>query len=218
MHSSTAAITAFESLPVLDGKQLLKVLLRSVPSAQHRSDLGLAQIDEDKIDQLLAHPPSREGSPSWCGTQNTVSHPAESAPTPVGMLKKIGELFGMLVGGTVTVEEENTQLDVKLELDDAHFQHTEASSRTSASLNHGYTDEDDEMEVEYMIVADKCIAAAPSVEGTRDRLLEQQRRNKRRVGEVSSRFLTAPPVIKRRRQVTRLYKPRRKLKGVPGFR
>ncbi|GAC96385.1 potential enoyl-CoA hydratase/isomerase [Pseudozyma hubeiensis SY62] len=132
------------------------------------------------------------------------------------MLKKIGELFGMLTGGTAKVEKETTQLDVRLELDEsAHFQHTKASSKTSAFLNKENADEDDEMEVEYMIVADKCITAALSVEGTRDRLLEQQRWKKRRVGEVSSRFLTAPPVIKRRRQVTRLYKPRRKLKGLP---
>ncbi|KAJ9478317.1 putative enoyl-CoA hydratase/isomerase [Pseudozyma hubeiensis] len=131
------------------------------------------------------------------------------------MLKRIGELFGMLTGGTVKVEEENTQLEVKMESDEsAHFQQSEAS----AILRYKNTDEDDEMEVEYMIVAEKCIFAATSDGCTRDTLLEQQRRNKRRVGEVSSRFLTAPPVIKRRRQVTRLYRPRRKLKSVPGFR
>lgn len=171
--------------------------------------------------------------------------PNGDSSAPQGMLTKLGTLFIRLSRTCIKTEEEiplldkvktEPEADVKKEDAEADELKEETAELTLGSNRHNISmemdnDNDSELEIEYMIIAEKCVTTIPS---TSNNFTEQRpahskstkRRKKSRtsIGHTSSStspsksvLLDSPPVIKRRRHVDRIPKPKRKQNKVPGF-
>lgn len=185
--------------------------------------------DEGMVDELLSSSSSREGSPGMdlSETQTEVvkqSHKKDC--TPQGVLHKIGALFTKLTFAAIKTEDVLPQLHFKTESDDVMGAGAVEIDESHSNLSSKQKAEDEEMEVEYMIIADKCVTALPSAitfqdDGeryTRRKSLPHQRTKRSRPSRTSALLQVSPPLIKRRRQISRIAKPRRKSRGVPGFK
>ncbi|SPO23071.1 uncharacterized protein UTRI_01749 [Ustilago trichophora] len=224
-----------------DNDQLLRILLRSVPSAQYRSNLNPEfEVMEDEL-LLLPPLPHRvvANVPAAKVDGVKVKMKGEGGRTAHGVLARIGALFSRL---TAVKVEENTdhQLNVKVEepvlLKDGNVDTTEPEDTSSQSdVTMSGKDEDDEMEVEYMILAEKCVTTNTINTSTTKRRRKRSTRrgnssqdpdspSRRRMIQSSTPCPTStPPSIERRRQQFRDQTrgkelvPKKRKKGVPGF-
>ncbi|KAF6767112.1 hypothetical protein PSEUBRA_002649 [Kalmanozyma brasiliensis GHG001] len=215
-------------LPLLDSDELLRVLLKSVPSAYQTSspDRTLRALSED---ELLADPDSQGLPPS---DSSEVAGPAAMAESRIdsiarrGVLHKLGSLFHKLTNSLPKYEDDphpivkvEAETIVDLTDDDADVPDTEADASESAES--AKEEEEDEIEVEYMLIAANCIIAPAEAPLPRDDVFRKKpsrtRRGRRAKTTKTAPRLTAPPVIKQRRHVNRLIKTKRKRRAVPGF-
>ncbi|SPO24775.1 uncharacterized protein UTRI_01749_B [Ustilago trichophora] len=243
MCAPTTTTTKIGSLTILndDDNQLLRILLRSVPSAQYRPDLNPDfEVMEDEL-LLLPKPPPHRGNVDVSAAKavgvevKTESEVGKSVP---GVLARLGALFSRLAA--VKVEDKAALPSTKtvdptlcrdMIVNTTGPEHTRMQSDRTASEK----DEDDEMEVEYMILAEKCVAIPTMSNSTAKRRRKRSTRRgktsqdpdspsrKRRSKSNTPCPPSTPPSIERRRQqLTGLNpakgpSPRKKKKSVPGF-
>lgn len=239
MHSrSTKGIS---TLIILDSDELLRILLRSIPSAQCRSDL--TPVVEGMVDELLPLPQRTLGS---IYSQASIA-PAKILPqaqtqngarkSNEGMFSKLGSLLTRIPFITAKVEVESSPpLSTN---EDEHFLRTtnailEASGSTQlepiVGLSRDALDEAEEMGVEFMVVAEKCIPASPSIssdDSCSKRNPAHRKRSALDLGSPTRRKRSTlsrpsppstPPRIQRRRQsVAKKGSPTKRKQSVPGF-
>lgn len=220
---------SFDStLPVLDSDELLRVLLKSVPSAYQTSspDRTARAPSEDELlpDPALKGLPPSDDSESAAPAAMADSSKACSAPR--GVLHKLGSFLNKLTN-SLPKSEDDSHPKVKVEAeaivpladDDADGLRTE--EMVNGTNDPAKEEEEDEIEVEYMLIAANCIIASAEAALPGDDIFHTKpsrtRRGRRSKARKTAPALTAPPEIKRRRHVNRLVKPKRKRRAVPGF-
>lgn len=224
-----------------DNDPLLHILLRSVPSAQYRPDLN-PEFDVMEDELLLLPSPRRWGVADASAAKVAgvkVKMKSEGGRTGHGMLARIGALFSRLTA--VKVEENiDHQLSIKIKepvlLKDGKVDTTQPEhTRSQIDRTMSGEDEDDEMEVEYMILAEKCVTintiSIPTAKRSRKRSTGRGKSSqdpdspsrRRRIQSNTPCPPSTPPSIERRRQqvgdhtIRKGLAPQKKKKGVPGF-
>ena len=239
MHTPTTAIS---SVAILDSDELLQRLLRSVPSAQYRSDVT-PEFDIIE-DELLRHPTTCKQFPRhnthWSGDVVVKRECDEGRGASQGVFARLGALLNRFAcSAGVKVEESVSRQD------NVHVEQLTMSTGSdvagdnltgtyaTAGRDADAEDTSDEMEIEFIILAEK-----PSVVTTSIRPSDQvksrahHRRNSAkqsspRSGKTRSKSTkppppSTPPSIQRRRQqamgaATEQTSPRKRKRGVPGF-
>ncbi|CBQ71808.1 hypothetical protein sr12664 [Sporisorium reilianum SRZ2] len=236
-HIAIPPIPASSSVTVLDSDQLLHLLLRSIPSSQGRSDLGPLKPDNARLAHQSSFQPPL--NPASATRANSAMPSTGDDPAPRGVLTKLGFLFTKLSRTCIKIEDQDPLLDKVKSEPEAHVKleapEADELKEEIAQVDLTADDEDSEMEVEYMIIAEKCITVGTptsSVNTNRtDRhtarpntktAMRQHWKKSRTSRDTSSPtlpsvLLNSPPVIKRRRQINRVAKPKRKQRAVPGF-
>ncbi|SNX83303.1 uncharacterized protein MEPE_02010 [Melanopsichium pennsylvanicum] len=150
---------------ILISEQLLDLLLHSIPSAQFRS--GLKGEIEEMEDELRPDYSESERTSTVCGnvTGNRDEVRVSGRGKRRGLIAKVGSFLGQLTTSTVKVEDTALWLDfvdldeqeavMNTEIEKEELGKKQADSCKTVSNQDG----DDEMEVEYMIVAEKLTTA-----------------------------------------------------------
>lgn len=224
MHFN-APSSASSSVAVLESDQLLRTLLRSIPSSQHRPEMEhLVSNNACLADQ----PPALASK--YSGT-NAIPPDSDDFASS-GALQKVARRFTEPSGTCVKFEGTDPLVHVQAEAADVDELKEEVLEDDFNSNRGRKPDEEDsEMEVDCMIIAEKCMIVCSSVscvnaEHTRRRPAlprmapKRQYRKRSRMAIITSSAsapLSSPPVIKRRRQIKRTLAPKRRRREVPGF-
>lgn len=233
--SPSPTISCDGDLPRLDSDQLLRILLRSIPSAQHRPELGrrVRDLSEDgSEDELLPQPAPDCGSLDDTSTHVQYSGLPDTsidASAPQDVPTRLNTVLSIFAvpPAELTLEPHipvNDDFETVVDLTDDDADGLRENHQTDAADSFMNGEHDDEIEVEYMLIAAKCITSPDQCHRIHDESQSKtsrrpyKRRARRTKANRTPPVLKAPPEIKRRRrQVIAAAKPKRKRRGVPGF-
>ncbi len=205
--SPSPTISYDGDVPGLDSDQLLRILLRSIPSAQHRPELvrRVRDLPEDESeDELLPQPAADRGSlddtskhVQYGGVPDTSIDASAHHELSQG-LNTVLSIFAVppaelaLEPHSQVNDDSKTVVDLTDDDADGHQENHQADAVDSFMNG----DQDDEIEVEYMLIAAKCTVVPSQDHRTHD---ESQSKTSRRPYKRRGRRVRAdrtPPVLK----------------------
>lgn len=226
MHTltTTTSVPTTISLTNFDSDKLLHLLLKSIPSAQTRLDLKPYDIEAEMVDELRATPAPTPALSQPAFSSVTMERQSTLQTSTMGIFAKIGALFGHLTG--IKVEDEDDGSTIRSE----DIQSPESNTTSDSDV-------EEELEVEYMLIAERCVAAPTAylAGGEKRKITRPHRRRKRGSScaasivnpaePTSAQLLASPPVIHRKRKEAttagggaKRKRKRGSRRGVPGFK